>query len=1132
MSTDGDDQQTGGQWCNLPDNIIGIGHAGKTTVTHYLSQDWILREGVEKREGETPDREFKAFVIDTATNEQTEDELRIRRINERIDEIAERSGRPPDTVEAGIEYINPLDYAPDNLISRAGLTSNATVNQIARSDTLRAWWLENQDSMLTDGYGQGVLRRRGLSKALLHASQAGGGEMEMLPRRIEGDTATMVVGLGGGTGSGMFLDLAKQISEEVDEVHLVATIPGLREKDRRTANAFAALSELEYLALNEENPFTNIVLVPFGPARDLQNRDTFLDALVQTIVAREATTNNFSSFLDESAPNPNPKAYAPFTVAVPQILRYDVGDIIETANAIESYREQKRSALDSELALYNALHDFFIDEWGGEIGRALETAQKGRSVDNEQFSLSGDEASSLRNRLDDLQSWIEDEESFGHVDNKALDNWRDQLDGWIEGLRDKYADLSDEEFKKRLVTRLPDRVDRLQPVDDLYPAETEQRKLAEVFRDELRAIKLRSNLFRALKIVDEDEVREALTAAIYTDRDGWVGGQSLGDHVNQLEQQIQRYETNEELLDDLEAELADARDHHAESWRDAAADDVDLLVELQTHGDAIEAELDELERSLDDVFATISNANGPDEIPANIFSFDFDRLNERLRKVGLAPVDKTAINETVEKTTRAYEAWYEINNSSFFGDILGKKEETKNEYVAYLDEVDPQYVTIHPTAERGNFDRDFECELAGENLFGDIIADLETKRKRTLGRVVKQFEQTVSDFDAAEVVEGYRAQWVGDDFDLSWPGDTDDASGDLRTFLSTDLEARSAEEVFEELLADGSGFEDPGIVYVGLDDALLGPVAEKRSQLDDRAQDTEERVDVYETLRQIVLDYDDSFSDTGPVRPEMNDAPTYVSNSDSPYIKKTKSVDRAGLRQYEDIADSRIWEKPGSQEMQKIQSHFERFANNVVQNNELVSLEERKIEVATDAGGEYTDVRNPVYDGHYIGNVYLSRAFRTQQNPGHPVFKSVKRAFDDSSLYFKNGANGYSHESVGHGAPWDLSMVTFIGGVFLDNIRPILQPSRGYKNSYESQREELREAVRIRHVHGVDGKDETLGDDGEGGYVYRDSLLNLNDPDDLYTLLDATEEEMVEILLDQYVGQTTFPSSIDLSSDE
>ena len=1138
MSTDGDglDEED----LSLPDNIIGIGNAGKTTVKHYLSKDWIIEEAVKIKDRQTlddDDQEFKAFIIDTARDEQPADERRVKSINERIERIAERSGRTPSTVNTELEYINPLDDAPDNLISRAGLTSEVTVNQIATQDRLRAWWLENEDSMLTDGYGQGVLRRRGLSKALFHASRAGNGDMEGFPRRISGETATIVVGLGGGTGSGMYLDLAKLIEPKVDELHLIASIPGLQEKDRRTANTFAALSELEYLALTEEenNPFTNIVLLPFGPARNLQNRDTFLDAMVQTVVAREATTNDFTTFLDSDNSQRIPKAYAPFTVAMPQILRYDVGDIREAKRAIKDYQEAKRTALDAELALYEELHDFFTDEWGGEIADALATAQDGLTVENDQFALSGDEASSLRNRLDTLQSWIEDQETFGHVDNEALQDWRDQLGGWIEAIRENYADLSEGELKKRLVTRLHDRVDALEPVDDIYPSEPDDQALAGVFRDEIRALKLRANLLRALKLVEEEEVNEALAAALHPNRQGWIGAQRIEDRINALNREAKQHESNLELLADLESDLVEARDHNLESWRETVAADLELLVEIQSSADEIETQLDALRNELEDELRKISKANSPDNVSGGL-TFNFDRLNAQLRDVGLDPIDGRELVEAVEQTQRAYEAWYDINNTGLVGNILGSKEDRQEEYIGYLQEVDDSPIDISPKAERGDFTEDFDCRLAVDELFEDITQELTERRDTHRKRIIREFKSAVSEFDATEIVEDYRAQWGSNDFDLEWPGDTDDPVSAMRERLD-DLDADSAQAVFDELLADGNGFEDPGLVYLAVHNAYLGPVEAKRSELNDRIEDVESRAEVYDSLRRIVMDYDydygydDDEEEFGPDSPEI-DHPTNVGgNSESPYVSKIQSEDQVGLLQYNDIAESGVWSQENTTEMRKIQSYFKDFAENAAQNDELGCLREREIEVDTKASDEYTDSDSTIYDGHYIGNVFMSRAFDDDENPGHPVFNTVRNQFDKSELYFLEDANGYSHESVGYGAPWDLSMVTFIGGVFLDNIRQLNQPTRGYKISYESQRDELREAVRIRHVHGVDGRDSTICGPGEGGYVYRKQLLDVTEPEDVYTLLNSDEEEVIEMLQEDYIGRKTFESSIDLDTD-
>ena len=134
---------------NLPDNLIGIGNAGKTAVTHYLSQDWIVERAVA---GQDEDNDFSAFIIDTATDEQFADERDVERINDNIEQVAEEFGEDPDLIDTGISYINPLDDAPDTLISRTGLTSEATVSRIAKQDNLSAWWLENNSDMLTDGY--------------------------------------------------------------------------------------------------------------------------------------------------------------------------------------------------------------------------------------------------------------------------------------------------------------------------------------------------------------------------------------------------------------------------------------------------------------------------------------------------------------------------------------------------------------------------------------------------------------------------------------------------------------------------------------------------------------------------------------------------------------------------------------------------------------------------------------------------------------------------------------------------------------------------------------------------------------------------------------------------------------------
>ena len=1128
MSTGSEEREDRQIRCRLPDSIIGIGHAGKQVVYHYLSQDWILEEGVAARENDFNPNGFSAYVVDTATDEQKSDERTIKRMNERVKRIAEDSGRQPEVVKTEATYINPLDHAPDDLISRAGLTSESTVGRIGNHANLRAWWLEDNDSMLTNGYSEGVLRRRGLSKALLHASQTGGGPLNELPRQV-GDTTTIIVGIGGGTGSGMFIDLAKQIQNEGGTVNLFVTIPGLDEKDRRRANAYAALSELEYLALRNRNPFQNIILVPFGPAQELQNRDTFLDGVVQAIVARENTTNDFVEFLDESAPNPRPELYAPFTIAVPQILRYDVGDIQQTADALNSYREAKRDALNDELALYDRLQTFFIEKWkDDEIGEHLKKVQQHRRVNDDQFTLSSDEASALYNRLNELETWLNDDDRFGYVDNQALETWRDQLSGWISGMEDTSGGAPDRQFKKELATRLPERVESLRSVEELYPGEESEQELDSVFRDELRAIKMRANVLRAGKLIDESEVTEALNAALDEDRDGWVGAQRLEDRMGEYERRVQEYEHNIELLDDLLEDLRTRMESRKKRWWENVRDDVEVLMNIERHGSELQTRLEELEQSMRDAVRVINNAHDPDDVPSNLLDFDFDRLNDKLESIGLETVDEEAIKLSVERTADAYRIWYEINDGGLLSSLIGNDDEEKNTYRKYLDDVDDRYIVVQPTGERDDFDRDFVCEFAAEGRFDSLVEEFQEKRERTLDRIIYEFEEAITTFDPADRVAETRAEWIGEDFDLTWPGDYAEYPDRLRNKIVDELDANSPAAVYKRLDTGEEEFEETSILKEAFSSAFLGPVESKRAELREARDEAMATADRYDELRRIVSDLGDNFDGTGPDRPKMEDLPS-TSREENPYVRKTKSIDQSGLRQHEDIAESGIWQRDESQEFAKIRTHFEQFAQTVGRNTSLLGLAERRIEVATgDGAGHYRDVATPVYDGHYVGNVFMGRPFETDENPANPVFKSVRDQLEDSNLFFREGQNGYSHEAVGFGAPWDLSMVTFVGGVFLDNLRQVQQVSKGYKRSYESQRDELREDVRIRHTHAVDGNDFDICDTNAGAFVYRDRLIDLNSPDDRYMLLDSTEGELVDRLLDEYVEWDTFESSIDL----
>ena len=1120
MSFDGHERELGTH--QLPDNLVGIGGVGKAVVDRFLSTDWIIEEAVGAAEHGV---EFQAYIVDTATDERAVDESHVAEHNDRIGEVAEEFGLDLDLfgTDVHVQYLNPVEHTPDAVLSGGG----AAVGDVGEGGDPNAWWLRDDEVSTDRGYDVGTVRRRADGKALLQASQRGDGEMADLPEQMTAgptNRTTIVAGVGGGTGSGMATELAKQIKAAGGRVTLVGILPAAGAHERVRANAFATLSELEYLAVTDRNPFRNIVLLPYGPASDLDYQDTFLDGVVETIVAREHLGVR-GNYLNEGSAEPIPKQFAPFTLATPQTLRYNVEDIRRRERSIQEYCDAKREALDAELELYEALHDYFADEWGGEIGQVLEQQQGGGSVNRDQFGLSSIEANSLRARLDDLQSWIEDTERCG-VDNEALRTWRAQLGEWIDYEQEMHSDHPQEGIDKRLVTRVPERVENLEPVEDTYSGEPAEQELASVFRDELRAIRHRAELLRVRSILqsEDTEVGEALAATL-DPQDGFTAIERLDAVVDETEHQLHRYRANRQTLDELESVLIEERDELETSWCNAVMDDIDGLLALETHAEAVRTRLEPIGTEIERSLGTIENARTPENLPWEQFSIDFGRLNERLQTLGIEPVDVNAIDRSIEHAAAAFEAWHEYNRDSLLDalPIRDRKADAREQYLTHVEAVDDRFVQVAPAGGH-DLETEFQCRSSVRDRFDEIRAELDEKRAYHRARLGDELEQVVSESDLSDVVDPYRDRWEGDDFDIELPNVPDNASDRIEAAVAEEFDAESADAALDGLLAAESDGEGAGVVRSILDEALVEPIRRRRERLEADASDAEARLERYDRLREIVTGVGMEFDGIGPAHPEVPDPSPVDLDSDDPYVTKIESNDQWGLLQYHDIADSGVWtDRSMGNEKRKIERYFEkRFVEEAIRNTDLNGLTNRLIGTKN-TDGQYTDATSARYGGHHVANVFLSRAFSDDWAPTDPITTDIRDLFEDSSLYFRSDGDGYSHRSVGFGAPWDLSMVTFVSGVFLDNIRGIER----YKQAYESQQAESGGAIRSRHAHGLDGRDSWLGDGGERGYVYRDTLLDLDDPDDLYTLLDSTETEMIETLLEQYIERATVPGSGD-----
>ena len=1108
MSGDGHERELGSH--QLPDNLVGIGGVGKAVVDRFLSEEWIVEEAVgATRYGGG----LRGYILDTATDERAADESHVAEHNDRIRRIAEESDLGLELLgtDVHVEYLNPVEDVPDALLSDAG----AAAGDIAGDGEPPSWWLRDDEVSTDRGYEIGTVRRRADGKALLQASQQAGGEMADLPERMADGTTTIVAGVGGGTGSGMATELAKQIKAAGGRVTLVGILPAAGAHERVRANAFATLSELEYLAVTDRNPFRNIVLLPHGPASDLDYQDTFLDGVVGTIVAREhlGVTGNY---LNESSAEPIPKRFAPFTLATPQTLRYNTGEIRRAERSIREYCDAKRAALDVELELYRALEECFRQEWGGDVAEALD------GVGDDRFTLRDHDAKALRTRLDDLQSWLDDGDTFGHVHSQVLADWRDQLGGWI-GETD--ADLSEGEPKNRLVTRLPDRVDGLDPVDEIYPSEPDDQLLASVIRDELRAIGRRATLLQLRNLLEsEDPEAGAALAATVEPEGAFTALQRLDPVVDEAEHKLHRHRTNRETLDELESAVVEERDELAVSWSNAVMDDIEALVALETNAEEVRSRLEAIETEVEDSLRAIGNVKTPENLPWEQFSIGFGRLNHRLHAVGIGPVDVDAIERSVEHAAAAFGAWHEYNRDSILDalPIRDRKADAREEYLTRIRAIDDRFVQVAPAADH-DIETDFQCRSSVRDRFDEIRAELDEKRAYHRARLGDELERLVQESDLSNVVDPYRDRWDGDGFEVELPNLPDEMVHRIGTAMADGFDADSADAALDDFLAADSDGEATGIVRTILDEALVEPIRRRRERLEAEVSSAEEQLERYDRLRGIATGPGVEFDGIGPARPEVPDRSPIDLDSDDPYVTKVESDEQHTLWMYHDIGDSGVWTEPVMEdEKHKIEQYFRKqFADEAVRNTELNGFSNRLIETKN-TDGQYTDATSTRYDGHIVTNVFLSRAFPDDWDPEGQLFDGIRETFEMSGLYFRKN-DRYDHQSVGFGAPWDLSLVTFVSGVFLDNIAGIER----YKQAYDEERTESGDGIRVRHAHGLDGADPRIGDGNDRGYVYRDSLLDLDDPDDLYTLLDSTEAEMVETLLEQYIERVTLPDSSD-----
>ncbi len=395
---------------NFPDCIYALGGAGKELIFNTLKQEWILKEILKPQR--QPNK-CVIMIIDTCVEDKSKDWEIIENIKNSIRTITEEyiksnptSGMSSREIEISYHLLT-LELRLERPVDLGGEGVKASV---LNATDAKCWWI-NDDQISTDWYKKvkskenlqnlnftkGVYRKRAIAKAVYYKAIAENKfDVEFPGRNID-----IICGLGGGTGSGIVLSLAKKIKEkrQGSDIHLFGVISTLNESEDEKANCAAILSELEYmkifdsrLELNEDdignmdasdnNIFKSIVLLPIEPTEyagelnlDIKRRSQILeydDVFPYVLIAFHNTQGTQPEFLDS-------QGFAPFCVAIPHLVRYNVNYIKNIQDSIEENMKEKQKSQNYEDSIYDLAKEYLKNYFEDVI----ENNPKGNILDDD-----------------------------------------------------------------------------------------------------------------------------------------------------------------------------------------------------------------------------------------------------------------------------------------------------------------------------------------------------------------------------------------------------------------------------------------------------------------------------------------------------------------------------------------------------------------------------------------------------------------------------------------------------------------------------------------------------------------------------------------------------------------------------
>jgi len=991
-------------------------------------------------------------ILDTAEGEENQDR---QRINDLRDKIHQTKGelRDSDAGRVGdidIEY--KLITEDIQLNGSIDLIGEDAVDRITAGNGMdrEDWWLKEGYINENLDFAKGVVRKRGLGKSIYYKAYAEDDSISTYVDLPEKGKVSILAGLGGGTGSGVLIDLAQHLQQKqrTAEITLFGVLPNHTEGTKESTNAYAALSELEYLSLTDENVFKDIVLLPIDPTGfDGKTGDTIqssrlLDELDEALIYLLLSYYNTQNLEDPFADSPS---YAPFTIGVPQVLRYNVEAINEGRSALRDIINEKREAINAEREIYSEVERLLASQYGADLDGNL------RDLDE----------ADLEQRLEEVEALVE-LDLFSELNYESVEVFH-------EIIQDAKREADDIESQIDIINGSLRAVNTSSGENRNFVDDIDQ-GLAEILEDDLQLIARRKSFLKQKQVASDAQIRDAIKYLL----DAEDGAVNPGVKLNQLEAKLDEFRERrgrlEDRLDDAQAELQEAREEQsnevnreASRLRQSIAEDVQTFQEFDET--EIKAAVSDLENALNKYRTNVVNAESETETqsitkgPVTSALDDVEQLLEPLHVEFNS--DRQDINASLSALRQARQAFLKMNEDE------GTLEKITPWTSSSEEEREEAYKTFRMQKTKLDDKDVYSLGPAGSNF----SAELEYDPQSLLHEVGREHNAIKSG-----IVDELKSQ-VGE----SHTGYVDDFRSELERGGSLPQLMDIARDAIREDLVD------TGDIQNRIDEA-----EEELADSNTSIERYESVLDVFQDMtarRDAFVEHLSSFRSKREGYAEEDDRSVVTEREESAYVSNIQPSDVFRATGDDDIADSQLLK--GEDERRRIRNELQDLTENA-REQRYTGLRRRKI--AKDRSR---------YDEMKIRAAVSSRAI-DQIPPDALDFEDVFSGAFDLGGSGKRVESPYTSWQNEFGDRWDIGLGVFIDGVFLDNLRKVVNAD-GYRDGYQRRLDELGDDIIAHHSYGL----------SEGWYTRREGLLNLEDPDEVGFYL-RDEAEVVGDLLNDY----------------